>query len=327
MKGGAVAQEDEARRARRRLVLLALRAAVSLLLIGLLFLRANVREIWSAMRQAEAGPLAAAFALLFVGYIISTLRWQFLLRALEIHLPFRSLLASYCVAIFVGNFLPSTVGGDAVRAYDTVRLSGRKGAPIAAVLVDRLLGVLALVLFAALVVVGGAKGEVALPWLRVGILLGLVAVVALVVWIFAGRKEAGGEVDPPLSGAQRGLAGLARRSIAAFRAFGGKTSALGMGIGYSLLLQANVVLHFYLIAKAVGINLGIGHFFFVVPVATLLTMLPISINGIGIRENAFVFLLSPFGVPPSTTIAFTWIGFGMILLYGAMGGVVYALRR
>ncbi len=327
MSRGVFGAQTVGQHSRRKRLLVLLRAAVSALLIGLLLVRANMGEIWAAMRQAEVAPLVGAFVLLFVGYLISTRRWQLLLRALDIHLPFRALLASYCVAIFVGNFLPSTVGGDAVRAYDTVRLSGRKGGPIAAVFVDRLLGVVALALFAAIVVMAGTKRELAVPWLRFGLFFGLVVMVLFIVWIFFGRRGEDVDSNPLSATKQRGVVGTVRKAIAAFRAFGGKTSTLGMGIGYSLLLQANVVLHFYLIARAVGIPLGIGPFFFVVPVATLLTMLPVSINGIGIRENAFVFLLSPFAVSPSTAIAFTWIGFGMILVYGAMGGVVYALRR
>ncbi|MCR4439409.1 MAG: lysylphosphatidylglycerol synthase transmembrane domain-containing protein [bacterium] len=296
-------------------------------LIALLFLRVNLDGIWEAMRQADASFLAAAFSLLFVGYLISTLRWQMLLKALGIHLPFRHLLASYCVAIFVGNFLPSTVGGDAVRAYDTMRMSGRKAGPIAAVVVDRLLGVLALVLFAAAVVLVRVEGSAHAPWLRWGVLTGLVVMVAMVAWIFWHRPAALPQEDPSSAEPRGGLSGFAGRAVGAFRAFGGNTAALTKGIGYSLLLQANVVLHYYLVAKAVGITVGLGHFFLIVPIATILTMLPITINGIGIRENAFVFLLTPFVVHPSTAIAFTWIGFGMMLLYGAMGGIVYVLRR
>jgi uncharacterized membrane protein YbhN (UPF0104 family) len=302
------------------------RGAISTVLIWLLLGRANLGEIWGAMQRADAALLAVAFALLFVGYVISTLRWQMLLRALDIHLPFRALFVSYCVAIFVGNFLPSTVGGDAVRAYDTVRMSGRKGGPIAVVLVDRLLGVLALVLFAAVVLLVRAEASARLPWLRWGVLAALAAMFGLVGWIFW-RPSAPAQGYPLSSAGSSGVQRLVSRAVAAFRAFGGKIGALGKGFAYSVLLQSNVVLHFYLIAKAVGIQLGLGHFFFIVPVATILTMLPVTINGIGIRENAFVFLLSPFAVPASTTIAFTWIGFGMMLLYGAMGGVVYALRR
>ncbi|MGQ9560888.1 MAG: lysylphosphatidylglycerol synthase transmembrane domain-containing protein [Candidatus Oleimicrobiaceae bacterium] len=300
---------------------------MSVALIGVLLMKARVREIWAAMSRADATLLVVAFALMVVGYVISTLRWQMLLRALDIHLPFRALLASYCVAIFVGNFLPSTVGGDAVRAYDTVRMSGRKGAPIAAVLVDRLLGVLALVLFAAVVVLVRADGRAALPWLRWMVLAGLAGMAALVAWIFRQRGSGVGGGDPSFSGGRRRLLGVVSGAVATFRAFGGNMSALGKGLAYSILLQTNVVIHFYLIARAVGIQLGLGHFFLIVPIATIVTMLPVTINGIGIRENAFVFLLAPFAVPAPTTIAFTWIGFGMMLLYGAIGGVVYALRR
>ncbi|MGQ9854791.1 MAG: lysylphosphatidylglycerol synthase domain-containing protein, partial [Candidatus Oleimicrobiaceae bacterium] len=78
------------------------RAAMSVALIGVLLMKARVREIWAAMSRADATLLVVAFALMVVGYVISTLRWQMLLRALDIHLPFRALLASSCVARLVG---------------------------------------------------------------------------------------------------------------------------------------------------------------------------------------------------------------------------------
>ncbi len=56
-------------------------------------------------------------------------------------------------------------------------------------------------------------------------------------------------------------------------------------------------------------------------------MLPISVNGIGLRENTFFFFLGIFGIIKSNAIAFAWIEFSFILIQGIIGGLIYALRK
>ena len=69
------------------------------------------------------------------------------------------------------------------------------------------------------------------------------------------------------------------------------------------------------------------YFFLIVPVVTVILMMPIFINGIGGRETAYIFLLGQFGVSSAQAIAFSWIGFGMLLIQGVAGGIIYALRK
>ncbi|MBD3305619.1 hypothetical protein GF339_04500, partial [candidate division KSB3 bacterium] len=95
----------------------------------------------------------------------------------------------------------------------------------------------------------------------------------------------------------------------------------------ALLLQINVIVHYYFIAYALELAVPLMYFFLIIPVVTVVLMVPIFINGIGGREAAYVFLLGVFGVTPSEAIAFSWIAFGMILVQGIAGGIVYALRR
>ena len=98
---------------------------------------------------------------------------------------------------------------------------------------------------------------------------------------------------------------------------------------WSIVVQVAVITHYYLIAKALSFPVPLATFFLVVPIATVITMLPISINGIGLRENAFVFLLGTLGSKADRpdTIALAWLAYGIIVILGLIGCIVYILRK
>jgi hypothetical protein len=95
----------------------------------------------------------------------------------------------------------------------------------------------------------------------------------------------------------------------------------------SMLLQVNVIIHYYLIALALGLSLPFYSFFLIIPLATVIMMVPISVNAIGIRENVFAFFFAPFGILVPQAVAFAWLAYGMVLIQGVLGGIVYGLRR
>lgn len=128
--------------------LLLVKVATSTILLAWIVSRASFSEILAAFSSASIPLLLAAYALSVVGTMLTVSRWRLLLRAQGAPLPFLRLLHSYLVAMFFNNFLPSTVGGDASRAYDCYRLTGGNRRAMSSVVLDRLLGLLALLVFA-----------------------------------------------------------------------------------------------------------------------------------------------------------------------------------
>ncbi len=310
---------------RKRALFFVAKCFVSGALILFVLLRANVRDIWLSVKTANLALLVSAFLLTFVGYLIGTVRWRILLRALDISIPFWYLVRSYLVGIFFNNFLPSTVGGDAMRIYDSWKYSRQKAAPAAVVFMGRLLGVFALILFAAIAVLFFGGLEQRMHSLRWIVCAGLMAVAALIGVLFFGKKTIGNavlETEPDGT-----FARVKARVLRAASLFRGHKSALVKAVACSILLQANVVLHYFLIARSVDIGIGFANFFLVVPLAILVTMLPVTINGIGIREGVYVFFFGIYGVAAPVTIAYTWIGYAILLLNGIIGGFVYIVRR
>ncbi len=117
--------------------------------------------------------------------------------------------------------------------------------------------------------------------------------------------------------------GKVDRAVEPFR---GRHLSLVRALGLSLLLQLNVVLLHYLLSRAIGIELGFIDYFYVVPVALFVMLIPISINGIGVRESMFVFLLGSMGVAKSDALVLSLLAFSIFLAHGLMGGLVLASR-
>src|SRR2546428_6483044 len=136
--------------AARHYVIGAIKLAVSIILLTLLFSKMDVGRLWTGARQAWLAWLAAALAIYFVNVLVSIWRWHVLLHAQDVDVGARSLLGSFLVALFFNNFLPSNIGGDVIRIGETARPAGSKTVATLVVLADRVLGLMALVLVAAL---------------------------------------------------------------------------------------------------------------------------------------------------------------------------------
>lgn len=291
-----------------------------------MFRDAALAEIVTAIRSADVFLVVAAFSFIFIGWLISTTRWRLLLRAQAVRPSFGRVFQAYVVALFFNNLLPSTVGGDTVRAYDSWRFGASRGAAVTVVFMDRLLGVVALLLFAAASVLTPNRVVEQLPALRFLVPAVLLGTLGSLLFLVAPRRASrgGDQRRRRVPGKLGNLVSVVRRAGALF---GEDRRLLAKCLGLSVLLQANVVLQYAVLAKALGVPVPFPYFFIVVPLAVLVMMVPVTINGIGIRENVFAFLFGLFGVTTAVSVAFAWIAYGFLLVQAVIGGTVYALRR
>ena len=310
---------------------IALKCVVSCLLLAYLLTTTDLQAIGTACATASPLWLVVAFSLHIVGFLLSAYRWQMLLAARGAHFSISHLVQSYIIGIFFNSFLPSTVGGDVFRAYDTAEGVGSKMDAMTVVVVDRLTGMFALGVFAVIALMFGFSQFSHLPvvWSALGGLgLAFLAFVAAMHPRAAKIVKAGlaHSVMRRLPFAAKIEAKL-RQIYAALSVYRRNQRVLAVTFALALLLQINVILHYYLIAYAMKLAVPFLYFFLIVPVVTVILMMPIFINGIGGRETAYIFLLGQFGVSSAQAIAFSWIGFGMLLIQGVAGGIIYALRK
>ena len=323
----ALAPDAATPRRSRRALWLALKLLVSGILISWILASTPLQGIAAAMREAAWPLLVVALGLNFVGNAISVTRWKVLLAAQNIRAGYGYLFQSYVIAIFFSNLLPSTIGGDSVRAYDSWRLGRSKSKALAVIFTDRFLGVLALTVFALAAGLLAQRLAQGVPMLRVWLVL-IAGVLAAIVWtlLFAPAWIADRLADLPVPGAAA-LSRRARKVAAAFSAFSSNPAALRRGFALSLLLQANVVLYYYLIGRALALPVPLHSFFLIVPLSLAVMAIPISINGIGLRENVFAFFFGAYAVSTTEAVAFAWLAYGLSVLHALIGGIVYAARR
>jgi uncharacterized protein (TIRG00374 family) len=313
---------------RRRPWLTAIKIAVSALLVAWILHRADLRDVGLSWRAADPRFVLLAFALCPLGWIVSVFRWRLLLRALGGEADVRLLLRASLVGIFFNNLLPGTMGGDAVRIYQTAR-SGLSGArAVTVILVDRFLGLVALLGFAAVALAterGAMTRSSSLPYyVGAGIVVAVLSSSLLFsrsVWI-SGRIEALlGRLRAVLPAAARGLFDRLFNALFAFR---GRYGVLARAFVLSLCVQALVVANAICLARALHIEVPAAYYFFLVPLALFAMMVPVSINGVGVRESVWAFFLVPLGVATATALAFAWLDYGILLAQAVLGGMVYA---
>lgn len=296
---------------------LLLRLGVSAGLIAWILTRTPFPEVAAAFRSAD--PLFILLAVLLnpLGYLASVQRWRLLIRAQGGDASRSFLIRSFLVGVFFNNLLPSTIGGDAVRAMDTARSGVGRARSVAVVFVDRFLGLLALMFFAVvgLLISGRLTGRV--PALHAWVLGGALALAAAAGLLFLPSRRAARFLE-------RG--GAFARITGALRAFQGQGRVLAGALAWSLLLQILVILNGYLLSRALHVPIPLPYFFLIVPLALFVMMLPVSINAIGVREGVWAFFFTAFGVAAAKGVAVAWLDYGLVLAQALVGGVLYSRR-
>lgn len=310
----------------RKQILFVLKILISGILIWYLLSKIQVVQIYDAIKSASLLWILMAFMLNFLGKIISGIRWKYLLAVQGTHVPMKVLISSLLVGHFFNNFLPSTIGGDTFRAYDVAKYSNKNMQSVITVVAERMMGILALATLALLAVIFGfwfIKGVDAFFWLVSGffsvIMIGFITTtnqyfVDKVVKLFGKLRL-------------NKISQKVKEAYDVYKYMKSKRNILWIVFIISVILQINVVIHYYLISISLNLGVPILYFFIIIPIVLCVLLLPISINGIGLRENTYVFLMGLVGVSGQKAVAFSWLAFGLIVLMGIIGGIVFIIRR
>ena len=308
-------------------LLILLKLIIAITLIAVIVSRVDLDDVWSAFVSADKWLIPGAFFLYFVGLCIIASRWKLLLAVQGVSASFFTLVKSMLVAVFFNNFLPSTIGGDAMRAYDTWKMGGSKTQSVSIIFIDRLLGIFTLFIFALLALLLTSIDVSFIPNIKIWI-LAAVALGFSGIYILFFKA---GIISRYLHTDDQATIGVVRRLLLkvfdVFAVFNGKPGVLFAALFLSVLLQLNVVFHYYLLALSLGIDVPVQAMFIIIPVAIVVMMIPVSINAIGIREAIFVTMFGFYGVSNADALAFAWMSFVLITVLGVLGGIVFMLRR
>ena len=301
------------------------RLVFALALLGYTLYRADPREVWDVCKRATLIPLLIAAALAIVDRAMMAYRWFVLLRPLEgRHLPpFRTILRIFFVSTFVGTFLPASIGGDAVRAFSLSTHDVPIADSMASVVVDRMLGVLSVLLMALL---GLALAQDLATSRAVIVALGFTALacMASAVLIFSNTADRMAEraiSRLPWERVRRAAASL----FASIRRYSTHHGALGNVLVTSVAVQVLRVIQAYFLGRSIGMQQPLVAYFAFIPLILLIMFLPITANGIGTGQAAFLWLFSRVGTPRDEAFALS-ILFIALSIVGNLPGAAYYLR-
>jgi uncharacterized membrane protein YbhN (UPF0104 family) len=310
---------------RRRGLPVGLKLFVSLGLLTLLLARTDLGLLGERLLHVSLGWLAAALGVYGLTLLVGTWRWGVLLEAQAISISAAKLSESFLVATFFNNFLPSNIGGDVVRVADTVPYIGSKTVATTIVLVDRGLGLLALFAVAAAGSIVASQAGLDVPgvaylWLllalglagAVGVFLAPRGVARLLRPVRIIRPE---WVDERLERLSRALERFVARPAELGLAFAGALGVQVMLVGFYMCTAEGL---------AAPIPLAVGAV--LVPVSLVAQMLPVSLNGLGVREAVFTYFFASMGQSIESALALSLVGAGLITLLSMSGGALFLLR-
>jgi glycosyltransferase 2 family protein len=297
-----------------------LRLAITAAILAYL---ATTIDMANAARAVAAISLPHLFLVLMMVALdraVMILRWVLLLRASGNPITTADATRLFLVSSFVGSFLPAGVGADAARAYGLSRSNSQAPSPkpqvpaseaLASVAVDRLLGVVSLVLMAIIGVIAWAP-EGRTDWrIAAAIIVALIACVAVfwanewMRWIIPAHRQEGF---------------VTRRLLHLTDAVGRYRDRRGVLVHvlvWSIVVQVLRITQAYVLALGLAMTVPFAYFLLFMPLGLLMLLLPISISGFGLPQAMIVWLLQPMGVPDIQSLALSTL----IVLTGLAGNL------
>jgi len=287
--------------------------------------KTSLSQVLLTLRHVDLPWLLISFSLHAVGLIVSAYRWQILIRAQGDDVPLKLLAQSYLVGTFFNNFLPTRFGGDVVRIWDGSKYSQSIVKSSAIVIVERLTGLLILFLFALGVSVIRLDLANQLPFIWVALGFGALGFAGILAFLFLPWPRLLSRFlknSHPGSLAAKII--IFRETIINYRQ---QKAAFMRAMLWALVLQLNVIIYYFLIGRSLHLKIPLLDYFMVIPVVHFIQLIPITINGLGLREGAYIEIFAFYSIPAQAAFSFSMVDVGFVLILGLVGGTLYVLRK
>jgi glycosyltransferase 2 family protein len=301
-----------------------IRIAVGLILIVFLLSRLDLHKVLQNLRGMDPRFLSLALVCYLFFIVVSAWRWQVLLEHKKIPMPFLRTNLVYFISLFFTNFLPTTVGGDVMRVVYSVR--DKKADAVAVVMIDRILGFAGLFLFGLAAVlflyIRQRRGEF-LPLM----IAGLLVIVAITAFLFSERAYR--IVSPWVEKIKFLRAGERINNLhRTMNDFGGAWGPITLCVILSVLIQALLALSPFFVLRSMGDHhTGILPFLIYVPIINVICMIPVSLNGLGVRENSYALLFARAGLAGETSVTISLVAAFLAFLWSIRGGLIFIFYR
>ncbi len=301
-----------------------LKTLVSLGILFFLFSRIDMTQLLQVLSSIRLSYLVVAMAGYLLGQILCSMRWALLARSLGFKNPVKDFVIYYFIGMFFNLFAPSTIGGDVGRVYYLARDGSKRAekewtgptiSALVSVLADRFIGLAVLVWIGAVALV--LFSNYPLPLVIRSLTVALAAG-SLLGWL---------------------LLPLLNRFLERWDFPKGRNLLMGLETytkNRQIILQTVVIslcVHFIqswmqiLLGRALDVEIPWSYSFILYPLVGVFSALPISLNGIGLREGGYLYLLQRIEVSSEKAIAFGLLWFIIVALDSLIGGIVFIVRK
>lgn len=297
------------------------RAALSVILLSLLFNLVDKDAILSAILKADKLYLIAAFLMLILNYGLCLLRWYILLKEFHLGVSFKKAFSAFCAGIFASLFIPSFVGIDLARGTDLSIHTKKPRQVLATILLDRLSGYAGIVILLTLVCLFTYR--IIIDKTILSFLVTAYILLGLMIFVIFNKS-----VYLKLTGYLRNhKAGKMRESVSNIyediHMFRGKALLLTKILALSVLSQLILPLVFYLAALSLGLKISIVYFFIFVPLIGAIALIPLTLSGLGLRDVSTIFFFGKIGIPGAMAFSVSLLNFSFVVAAGILGGLLY----
>ena len=289
-------------------------------LLVVLLTRVDIHQIYASYQQSTKWIIVLVASGLIPMFYLKTLRWVVILRAQGLRLRvWPSLIANFG-SFFVGALTPGRLGEFIKAMYVSREAQVSVAHGLSSVLVDRLFDLYTVMIIGGVSIFQlGSELNIAIAFVIVGGVVTLPLITLLHDRIYSTLESIGtrlGRLGQKLFG-EKGMLTDLRRGLRQI-----SVSALSIGLALTLLSYCLYFTQCYLLAVALQIDIPLRAVVFAIAIGGLVTLLPISISGVGTRDAAIVFYLSRYAVQPETALSFSLLVF---LVFYVQAGIIGAL--
>lgn len=300
-----------------------LRLAVTFGSIGLIsyLFKSQIPDVIACFQSVNLALYLVAFVVFFGAIFCNSWRLKLFLDYNQIPIPLRTTTYYNFVALFFNAVLPSSLGGEAVKAYYLHRLSGNKPAVFSLVILDRLFGLICLLGLGSTALL--LSGYHALPQkITISIFLMIFLLLVSLV-LLVNRKIAFAFLNRKLPFLSLRLAAQVKAAFQAMHNSMTKKKLVAASLLLSITSQGFYILNCFLLTRSLGIDLPFSFFVFLVPMNAIVGLAP-SINGAGVREAAYLFYATEY-ISPGQALALSLLQTSTLLFAGGIGGILYGI--
>jgi len=310
---------------RQKKIYIFIRIFVALVLLTIIFKVVDLHKTVAFLKNLTPFSVCLIFSISFILNGISSYKWKIFLNSVDLNISFLKLFNIYIIGKFFNNFMPSNIGGDVIRFLLTTRGRDTYEDSFVAVFMERFTGVLALILFSFVSVI--------LAILHYNFFYNLKYILPPIVFLILSSgvilfiKPDSINNFPIHTGFMSKIQNKLAEILASIQSFKKKKKLITQSLLLSIFFNLFAIVNVFIAAWALKIDITLYSLFIFVPIILVLSFIPLSINGIGIVEGAYVYCLTQAGLSPHAALSIALLIRAKNIIISGAGGILLILYR